>query len=426
MKLFFYIFFLSSIRFVRSDWLNVRFSSTGSSNSDLMGPSTLPSVNWTTTVPARYNLHANLLHTTIDKNGKPAEFLLSSVYPFDIICMNAITGVIEWTQRLPQTYYVIWNKNWLITIFQEFMIIINIETGEILKNTRILITSQKAVFLTAQDKLVIMLNNEIRVFSIVEALNGPILAFLFSLKPQSSPNFAGGPTGVLSQDGTKLFTVMSDLGYSSRLYSYDIATGAELWTSSFNYDFSFQNQFDSYLSTFNNDIFVIFGVTFSSKYWNLMRLSQISGSALWAFNETDSKPNVVAPVINQKLGQVIISDELGNIYSVHVSNGRLAWRQRTSGQMSDGSISTDSGGIVYISSYFDINLYALDGASGKVLWSTQTKNHFHTSCIVGSGSVFVGGYDQGLINSFEFTVQRFSVSELTSTPPLPQRNCLFL
>ena len=82
----------------------------------------------------------------------------------------------------------------------------------------------------------------------------------------------------------------------------------------------------------------------------------------------------------------------GKPYALDGATGRLLWESAAGGVIgSSPAIGAD--GTVYVGSY-DFRVYALDGASGRICWEFRTGNYVYSSPAIGEdGTVYVGSTD---------------------------------
>lgn len=157
---------------------------------------------------------------------------------------------------------------------------------------------------------------------------------------------------------------------------------------------------------------VVNGVVYvGSNDGNLYALRAADGSLAWKFAArlaVSSSPAVAD-------GLVYVSSVDGKIYAVSASTGELKWKFATGGErrfsapgihgippatemMPDPfdvflSSPVVAGGRVYIGSG-DHNVYALDAATGTLVWKHQTGDVVHASPAVADGVVYIGSWDR--------------------------------
>src|SRR5262245_4715910 len=116
-------------------------------------------------------------------------------------------------------------------------------------------------------------------------------------------------------------------------------------------------------------------------------LDATTGATLWTFetnsDEVDSSPAVAN-------GIVYFGSDDGNIYALNAATGMLVWRVCTDGAVV-GSPNVVNG-VVYVGSA-DQKVYALDAATGVTQWTTTTGGPLLSSPAVSSGVVYIGSAD---------------------------------
>lgn len=146
---------------------------------------------------------------------------------------------------------------------------------------------------------------------------------------------------------------------------------------------------------------------------HLYAVDQQSGKQLWKCKT--GGPIASSPTVVD--GRVYFNGGDGNFYAVQADSGAIAWRFATEGErrfqapgihgmtpkaqtMPDAfDIFTSSpavadGRVVFGSG--DHHIYALDAATGKLLWKFATGDVVHASPALASGTVFIGSWDSYL------------------------------
>jgi outer membrane protein assembly factor BamB len=143
---------------------------------------------------------------------------------------------------------------------------------------------------------------------------------------------------------------------------------------------------------------------------NLYAVAQGSGTLRWRF-KTGSRV-ASSPAVSD--GLVYFGSYDGNFYALHASSGKLAWKFKTGGERRfegthlHGSLPAPEvmpdPFDVYLSSpavwhdtvYFgsgDGNVYALNAATGALVWKFKTGDVVHASPAIDDGVVFIGSWD---------------------------------
>ncbi len=116
-------------------------------------------------------------------------------------------------------------------------------------------------------------------------------------------------------------------------------------------------------------------------------LSIADGSVRWTFEapaDVYSSPLVVGNL-------VVVGCDDSNVYALDRASGRVVWKSRTSGMVHDNAAAPGDG-VVYIGSY-DGCLYALETATGRQLWKFKTRKRVNTAAVVEGGAVYFGAED---------------------------------
>lgn len=151
-------------------------------------------------------------------------------------------------------------------------------------------------------------------------------------------------------------------------------------------------------------------VFFGSFDQNLYAVDEQTGALKWKY-ETDGVITSTPAVAN---GILYFGSYDGGFYALDSATGKLRWKWKTAGERRfaarhihgfnpEAEILPDYWDF-YLSSpaiwqgkvYFgsgDGNVYALDAATGQLVWSFRTDNVVHSSPAVADGMVFVGSFD---------------------------------
>ena len=79
-----------------------------------------------------------------------------------------------------------------------------------------------------------------------------------------------------------------------------------------------------------------------------------------------------------------------NVYALNAATGALLWSHATANYV--GSSPAVANGVVYIGSN-DGDVYALDTSTGAFLWSYPTGDNVESSVTVSNGAVYVGSFN---------------------------------
>lgn len=182
----------------------------------------------------------------------------------------------------------------------------------------------------------------------------------------SSPVVAGGLVYTGSNDGT--------------VYALDAETGEPAW------------EFITGGERVISSPAVAGGVVYiGSGSGDLYALDAVNGTVLW--NYTTNGPVHSSPAIAG--GVVYFGSDDGNIYALSASGGSLLWNSTTGGAVRSSPAVAD--GVVYVGSD-DGRLYALDAVNGTSLWSYEAGGEIYASPAVADGVIYCGSL--GFWNNF--------------------------
>jgi parallel beta-helix repeat protein len=92
-------------------------------------------------------------------------------------------------------------------------------------------------------------------------------------------------------------------------------------------------------------------------------------------------------------GVVYVGSSDHNVYALNAATGALIWEYTTGGGL--GACPAVAGGVVYVGSD-DYNLYALNATTGGLIWKYTTGYWVESSPVVVSGIVYVGSIDRSV------------------------------
>jgi outer membrane protein assembly factor BamB len=102
-------------------------------------------------------------------------------------------------------------------------------------------------------------------------------------------------------------------------------------------------------------------------------------------------------------GTVYVGSRDGYFYAINMSDGSLKWRFSANGISLEQSSPTVSNGIVYIGGWYDVpgftrkgSLYAVNATTGQLVWEGLTNTGISSSPTVANGIVFITGDDLNL------------------------------
>ena len=141
--------------------------------------------------------------------------------------------------------------------------------------------------------------------------------------------------------------------------------------------------------------------SFQSPDWDMFRgtpaLTGVTAAVLpktlklrWSFQAKDSIESSAAIVG----GTVYVGSMDASLYAVNLASGKLVWRYATSDPIQESSPCVHNG-VVYVG---DLNgvLHAVDAATGKAKWTFKTDGEIKSSPNCFQDRVYFGSYDQNL------------------------------
>jgi outer membrane protein assembly factor BamB len=151
----------------------------------------------------------------------------------------------------------------------------------------------------------------------------------------------------------------------------------------------------------------------------LYAFDAVTGNTIWTATTSDWVQT--SPAVAN--GVVYIGNNAGNVYAFEAGTGNLIWQSPVSPGFAIGSSPTVANGVVYIASsldasatHFDGKLYALNAATGQVLFSDFVSEDaegearwVQASPTVDNGVVYIPNYGDG-------TVAAFGLNAPTPTP----------
>jgi outer membrane protein assembly factor BamB len=142
----------------------------------------------------------------------------------------------------------------------------------------------------------------------------------------------------------------------------------------------------------------------------LYAFDAVTGATLWTATTNDWVQT--SPAVSN--GVVYIANNSGNLYAYNAETGGLVWQRAVSPGFAIGSSPTVANGVVYVASaldasatHFDGKLYALNAATGQVLFSAfvseddQGESRWvEASPTVDDGVVYIPNYGDGTVAAF--------------------------
>lgn len=145
-------------------------------------------------------------------------------------------------------------------------------------------------------------------------------------------------------------------------------------------------------------------VYFGSSDNNLYALEASTGNLKWSY-ATGAMINQSGPALAN--GSLFVGSRDGYLYSINPVNGTLNWRFSSAGISFEQSSPTVVNGIVYIGAWYQIgnftragSLYAVNAATGQLVWETLQNTGFSSSPVVADGHLFITA-DDGNIHALD-------------------------
>ena len=175
------------------------------------------------------------------------------------------------------------------------------------------------------------------------------------------------------------------------IYAVDAATGHMRWRFQRTVNVSTRVGIDGYPALDGDSLYV------ASDGGTVYALDAQTGKERWLFTLPDSKGHIyAAPAVGQ--GKVFISSGNGTnaFYALDEATGKIIW-QRSEPQGFDG-YPLLLGNTVYVGAdgYTQASFYALDAATGKIRWQFQGNDSVITRPAFDGANVFIGALDSSL------------------------------
>ena len=186
--------------------------------------------------------------------------------------------------------------------------------------------------------------------------------------------------------------------HNSGLLALDITTGSQLWLA------PMPGPQWSSPAIENGRVFVG-----SRDDHKLYAFDSVTGNTLWTATTSDWVQT--SPAVAN--GVVYIANNSGNLYAFNAETGGLIWQSAVSPGFAIGSSPTVANGVVYVASaldasatHFDGKLYAVDAATGRVLFREVVSEGqgearwVQASPTVDNGVVYIPNYGDGTVAAF--------------------------
>lgn len=144
-------------------------------------------------------------------------------------------------------------------------------------------------------------------------------------------------------------------------------------------------------------------VYFGSSDGALYALQAATGQLIWKYQTGNMINQSGASLVNDIL---YVGSRDNYLYAINAQNGSLIWRYNT-GVSLEQSSPTVANGVVYIGGWYDVpsfsvkgSVYAIDAATGMLVWEKLIDTGFSTSPFVNNNRLFICG-DDGNISALD-------------------------
>jgi outer membrane protein assembly factor BamB len=238
----------------------------------------------------------------------------------------------------------------------------------------------------------------------LDATNGqPVWSVMHPGGAYSSPAVSGG----------RLYIAIHNQG----LLALDADTGSQLWLA------PMPGPQWSSPAVENGRVFVG-----SRDDHKLYAFDAVTGNTLWTATTSDWVQT--SPAVAN--GVVYIGNNSGNVYAFNAETGNLVWQTAVAPGFAIGSSPTVANGVVYVASsldasatHFDGKLYALDAATGQVLFNDVVSlgqgeaRWVQASPTVDNGVVYIPNYGDGTVAAFGLNTPTPSPTPSATPTPTP-------
>ena len=190
------------------------------------------------------------------------------------------------------------------------------------------------------------------------------------------------------------------------LYALDATTGNVKWKFRTGFNVS------SRAAVLNGIVY------FGSSDANIYALDINNGNLKWEFS-TGAMINQSGVTISN--GVVFVGSRDGNLYALNAISGALKWKYDTNGISLEESSPTVSNGLVYIAGWYNLpynsrpgSVYAVDGATGSLVWESLNGLGFSSSPYIASQLLYISADDGNF-----YALNASSGSVMWSKPILP-------
>jgi eukaryotic-like serine/threonine-protein kinase len=161
----------------------------------------------------------------------------------------------------------------------------------------------------------------------------------------------------------------------------------------------------------------------------LYAFDAVTGNTLWTATTNDWVQT--SPAVAD--GVVYIGNNSGNVYAYNAETGGLIWESAVAPGFAFGSSPTVANGVLYIASaldasatHFDGKLYALNAATGQVLFSDFVSEDdkgearwVNASPTVDNGVVYIPNYGDGTVAAFGLNAPTPTPTPTATPTPIP-------
>jgi outer membrane protein assembly factor BamB len=394
----------------RGDWTHFRFDPAHhgvNPNETILSPSNVANltVRWRTNIGggcfASASVVAGKLYTadTGSANGKLHALDASTGQQLWTFPPDALPGDHAWTTPAVKNGVVYFGVNRLVPVVYA----VNATTGqEIWEHTGPVANIVSSPALESGRVYVAFTDGTIRA---LDASNG---------QPIWSVNHPGGAFSSPAVANGRLYIAIHNRG----LLSLDANTGSQLWLA------PMPGPQWSSPAVENGRVFVG-----SRDDHKLYAFDAVTGNTLWTATTNDWVQT--SPAVAN--GVVYIGNNAGNVYAFSVQSGALIWQTAFAPGFGGLSSPTVANGVVYIASgiddsgtRFDGKLYALNAATGQVLFSDFVSENdqgesrwVNASPTVDNGVVYIPNYGDGTVAAFGLSAPTPTPTPTASPTPTP-------
>lgn len=187
--------------------------------------------------------------------------------------------------------------------------------------------------------------------------------------------------------------IVASYDYHNALYALDAATGENIWR------FAPERPLETRATVANGTVyFYSFDGPSDDRTAYIYALDAATGRQIWR-TPLAIGADLYGPSFNVAAGTVYFGSTDGNVYALNATNGAPKWRHDT-GDEEVGSITVAEGVVYVITEQLGVLtgiIYALDSASGDLLWrSRESMDGLSSTLIIVDGVIYVSANDGGV------------------------------